>query len=505
MESLVAYVLEIGLLAAALVYLYTKLYSPFNFWKKLGVPFVKPSYPIIGETSFLFKPMEDLGRSWYDTFPNEKFYGTFQLWKPVLIVRDPELMENIMIKDFSHAYNRNNMVEPDTNPLAKHLVNYRDEKWKHLRNKLTPTFSSGKLKGMHPQLLACGDSFVKYLTKNPGDAQVKDLFGRFSMDVVSSVAFGLDLDVMNNPDSKFYEIGKSVFAPNFFVRFFFMLQSFLAPLYKKLGLNLLPKSMEKLFVDAVKQTLEYREKNNVTRQDYLHILTELKKKDDELVKNKELDPNSLDVFDEQSIISNSFVFFAAGYETTGSTLSYLFYELALNQDVQEKVYQEIKTVLEKHNDELTFEAVGEMTYVEQAINEALRLHPPGVAGDRVITKDYQIPGTDVVLPKGTAVLMQVYGMHLDPKYFPEPHAFRPERFDPEKNEIIKGTYLPFGAGPRICIAARFAKIEMKVCTAMLLKNFRVKQCSRTKVPHENDPRSFLLTPKDGIWLNFEKR
>uniref|UniRef100_A0A146LKG2 Putative cytochrome P450 6a14 n=1 Tax=Lygus hesperus TaxID=30085 RepID=A0A146LKG2_LYGHE len=505
MESLLIYSLELGLLAVAIVFLYRKLYSPYNFWKKLGVPFKEPGNFIIGETSFLLMPMEEFGKSLYNSFPNEKFYGTFQLWNPILIVRDPELAENIMIKDFSHAYNRNNMVEPDTNALSKHLVNYRDEKWKHLRNKLTPTFSSGKLKGMHPQLLACGESFVKYLTQNQGEVQVKDLFGRFSMDVVASIAFGLDLDIMNNPDSQFYEIGKTTFAPNLFVRSFFMLQHFLAPLYKMLGANLIPKKMEHFFVNAVKQTLEYREKNNVSRQDYLHILAELKKKDDELINSKELDPNGIDVFDEQSVISNAFVFFAAGYETTGSTLSYLFYEIALHQEVQEKLHQEITTVMAKHNGELTFEAISEMTYVEQAINETLRMHPPGVAADRVITKEYQIPGTDVVLPVGTAVLIQVYGMHYDPQYFPEPQVFRPERFDPEKNEIIKGTYMPFGAGPRVCIAARFAKIEMKVCAAMLLKNFKVKPCSRTKVPFENDPRSFLLTPKDGIWLNFEKR
>ncbi|BES96842.1 cytochrome P450 [Nesidiocoris tenuis] len=499
-------IVELALVVVT-IYLLYKAFNPYGFWKKLGVPDVVPDIPFIGNMSMMLEAPNVFANKAYKTYPNERFYGVYTLWRPTLIVKDPDLVESILIKDFSHLYNRNNTSDIETNALSKHLVNYHDDKWKALRNKLTPTFSTGKLKGMHPQLVTCAESFVKYLGKfdRKDCVEVKDLCGRFSMDVIASCAFGLDLDIMNNPQSEFYKIGRSSFMPSYFLKIFFLLQPFLASVYKKLGMGMIPKSMMDFFVNAVDETLAYREKNNVQRPDFLHLLTELKKKDDDLVKKKELDPNDPVVFDHHSLVSNAFVFFAAGYETTATTLSYLLYELALNQDKQQILYDDITNVLEKHKGEYSFEAIAEMSYLEQAVSETLRMHSPAAAVDRKVTKDYQIPGTEIVVPAGVTVIVPTYGIHHDPQYFPEPEKFKPERFDPEKNDIAKGTFLPFGAGPRICIAARFARYEIKTCAALLLKTYKFHPCEKTQIPMEYDPRSFLLIAKNGVTLSLERR
>lgn len=86
--------------------------------------------------------------------------------------------------------------------------------------------------------------------------------------------------------------------------------------------------------------------------------------------------------------------------------------------------------------------------------ESLRLRPPIGEIRRAVTKAYQIPGTNIVLPKGISIVVPIQCIHMDPKYFPEPEKFLPERFDPEKNTIRKEAYMPYGAGPRMCIGMK---------------------------------------------------
>ncbi|CAB0005804.1 unnamed protein product [Nesidiocoris tenuis] len=478
-----------------IVYLLYKVYNPFDFWTKLGVVQVKPMPPIISSIYGMTMSPRDGVLMAYNMFPKERFFGVYNLWRPVLCLRDPELVERVLINDFSHLYNRSIAPDAETTAVGEQLASLTDEKWKALRNKLSPTFTTGKIKGMHEQLKKCSESLVKYLSKRePGESlEFKDLSSRVSMDVIASVAFGLDLDLINNPGSEFYKIGKLAFRPSYVMKVLFLLQP------------MVPKSMIQYFIDAIEETLKYRKDNDIQRQDFLHLMTELEKKDEEQKRKGTISPGDPGFFSHKTLLSNAFAFFTGGFDTTGSALGYLFYELAINQDEQDRIYEEIKSVVSKHDGVLTTESVGELKLLDYALSETLRIHPPAVGTDRVVTKPYQIPGTDIVLPVGVTISILGYGFNLDPQYFPEPDKFNIDRFNPENITFPKGAFIPFGDGPRRCIAERFVRYAIRVIAADLLMNYKLMVGPKTEIPLKYDPRSFLLIPENGVWLKVAKR
>lgn len=143
--------------------------------------------------------------------------------------------------------------------------------------------------------------------------------------------------------------------------------------------------------------------------------------------------------------------------------------LAQHPEIQAKTRQEIQTVLDKHNGQLTYECLNEMTYLRQVIDglfcnyleklkstiiytESTRLYPPLLTLARRCVKDYQLRDTNITIEKGTPVVISTYGLGRDPEYFPDPEKFDPDRFSTE-NKALRHQYvhLTFGEGPRNCI------------------------------------------------------
>ncbi|PRD21810.1 UNVERIFIED_CONTAM: Cytochrome P450 3A8 [Trichonephila clavipes] len=205
------------------------------------------------------------------------------------------------------------------------------------------------------------------------------------------------------------------------------------------------------------------------------------------------------------LIAQCVIFFLAGFETTASTLAFVSFYLALNPDVQDKLVAEIDETVKAGNSELTYEAIQNMKYLDNVISETLRINPPSARLERVASEDYKLGDTGIVIPKHTIVTIPIYAIHRDPKYFPDPEKFDPDRFTPE--ERVKRSpyvFMPFGAGPRNCVGMRFALVEVKVCLAYVLSNFKIKKSPQTKVPLEYLIGNGLLQPKD-VTLQFELR
>ena len=135
-------------------------------------------------------------------------------------------------------------------------------------------------------------------------------------------------------------------------------------------------------------------------------------------------------------------------------MAFALWELAKHQEIQQRVRLDILDHLDE-NKKFTYESIQEMKYLMGVINETLRFYPPAPLIDRVASQDYKIPGTNVILEKGTVVYTALPGIHMDPKYHPEPEVFDPERFSDERKTDIKScTFMPFGLGPRICIGKK---------------------------------------------------
>jgi cytochrome P450 len=186
----------------------------------------------------------------------------------------------------------------------------------------------------------------------------------------------------------------------------------------------------------------------------------------------------------------------AGHETTALALAWSWYLLAQHPQVEEKLHAEIDELLEGRP--AGAEHLAELTYTRAVLAEALRLYPPAWAIARRALVDHELGGYTV--PKGSIVFVSQALLHRDPRRFPDPDRFEPERW--QGAEPPRYAYLPFGAGPRLCIGERFAWMEGVLLLATLAGRWRLELVPGQRV--ELQP-IVTLRPRRGIRTRVEER
>ncbi|XP_031624600.1 probable cytochrome P450 6a20 [Contarinia nasturtii] len=482
-------------LLVTLGYVYVK--RKYSYWQRHKIGFIEPKFPfgnlrVIRRTEHL---SQRLARFYIERKHDAPMLGIYFMLSPILLITDLELIRHIFIKDFQYFRNRGIFYNEKHDPLSAHLFNVDYEKWRPLRSKLTPTFTSGKMKFMFGTIVAVADEFVACLNRSiqiDSEMEVNEWLGRFTTDVIGTCAFGIECNSLKDPQAKFREMGRKVFDQPKLNTFERMLIMSCKSLAKLLRICTHHKDVTDFFLNIVNETIEYRENNNVQRNDFMSLLIELK--------NAKNDTDRLTI---NEIAAQAFVFFLAGFETTSTTLTYCLYELALDKHkhIQDKARQEIVTVLDKHNGNLTYEAINEMTYIDQIINETLRKHPPASNLARMATSNYKLPNSNYTVPEGMMVIIPVYGIHHDPEIYENPEKFDPNRFTPEQiQQRPSCTFLPFGEGPRNCIGLRFGMLQARIGLVKLLQNFEFSTCTRTQIPIKYSPKKLVLSPENGVWL-----
>ncbi|CAD0254292.1 unnamed protein product [Spodoptera exigua] len=466
-----------------------------NYFKERDVKYL-PGVPFFGNvfySTFLFRHFLDDLQIVYDAYPDEKYVGFVENSAPVLIIRDPELIKAITIKDFDHFTDHKDFFSPDSEPLfAGSLLMMKGEKWRQMRTTLSPAFTGSKMKMMLPLIVESADNIVEYLYDHQSeDIDVDDLMRRYTSDVIATAAFGLKVNSLKDRDNEFYKIGSSLFDFTFTQRLL-VFSTFLPFITKKFGSRLFPDATYQFFRNIVSSTLEYRKREKVERPDMIQLLLETP---------REWTPDEL--------TGQVFIFFAAGFETSASGLAMTIHELALHPDIQERLYQESSQF--KNDTELTFDKLSQLKYMECVINETLRKWSPAIFMDRTCVKTYELPppregGKPNIVKPGDYVYNMVNCLHMDPKYFPEPEVFNPDRFsDENKHNIQPCTFAPFGGGPRICIGVRFAMMEIKVLLHHIILNFKIVKTKKTLNPIKLQPHVFNIRALNGTWVKFEKR
>ncbi|XP_021406099.1 cytochrome P450 3A9 [Lonchura striata] len=474
---------------------------PFGVFKKLGIPGPRP-LPFLGTTLEYRKGFLEFDTECFKKYG--KIWGIYDGRQPTLAVTDPQIIKSVLVKDCYTTFT--NRRRTDLAGVLNNAVSLaEDEQWKRLRTVLSPTFTSGKLKEMFPIMKHYGEALVKNVQKQVKEGSsisVKDIFGSYSMDVVTSTSFGVNIDSMNNPKDPFVrEMKKLVkfdfFNPVFILSFAF---PFLIPVMAKMNVNVFPSDAVDFFMRSLAKIKQDREKEaHKGRVDFLQLMIESQRSASQ--GNNEAN-HSYKALTDTEVLAQAFIFIFAGYEPTSNTLGFLAYELAMHPDVQEKVLQEIDTVL-PNKAPLTYEAITKLEYLDMTVNETLRIYPLGGRIERTCKKDVEINGVNI--PKGVVVTIPPYVLHRDPEYWPNPDEFRPERFSKENKESIDPyTYLPFGAGPRNCIGMRFALLILKVAIVSLLQHFTFQTCKETQIPIKLSSVG-LLTPEKPIILKFVPR
>ncbi|KAH8394884.1 hypothetical protein KR222_008620, partial [Zaprionus bogoriensis] len=517
------------LVLAALIYKWSV--AKYQTFKERGVAHDPPK-PLMGNMSMqdflgsvpgLKKQIEEHLR-----YRGAKVYGQYFLRDPVFVIRDPELIKSVGVKDFDHFMNHSGVEKVET-LLSKSLVQLKDRKWKEMRTILTPTFTGSKMRTMYELINACSEVGVHYIEQEMQqegghsiELEMKDYFTRFTNDVIASAAFGIKVDSFADKKNEFFTIGQAVTNISSIAIIKGILYSFIPKVMKALGISILDEKRIGYFKHLVFDAMKRRVEQKIVRPDMIQLLMEAQRQEGE------------QRFSNDDLLAQCLLFFFAGFETVSSCLCFLTYELCMNQEVQARLYEEVAEVEQQlQGKPLDYDTLMHMKYLDMVVSEALRKWPPAPRTDRLCNADIDLRDAQnelvVSLKKGDILFIPMLAVQHDPENFPEPEEFRPERFSDENKHAIKPfTYMPFGVGPRSCIGRshkncinicivcikafsihfagnRMALMEVKSIVYHLLTKFRLEPAQRTTKDMLNSIVGFTMIPKEKFWIKYVNR
>ncbi|KAM9210123.1 cytochrome P450 3A4-like isoform 2-T2 [Dugong dugon] len=419
-----------------------------------------------------------------------KLWGFYDGQLPVIAITDPGMIKTLLVKECYSKFTNRRIIGPMG--FMKSAVSMsKDEEWKRIRTLLSPSFTSGKLKEMFPIIGQCGDMLVKHLREEAQKGKpvtLKSIFGAYSMDVITSTSFGVNIDSLNNPqDPLVQNVGK-------LLKFSFFDPLVFTTICEALSISLFPRAATNFVKKSVQRMKESRLKDNQKhRVDLLQLMIDSQN-------SKETSPHK--ALTDMELVAQSIIFIFAGYETTSTALSFLTYLMATHPDIQQKLQKEIDATF-PNKAPPTYDVMLQMEYLDMVVKETLRLYPITARLERICKKDAEING--VIIPKGTVVTIPIFALQRDPEHWPEPEKFLPERFSREnKDNVDPYLYMPFGSGPRNCIGMRFALMNMKLAVTRILQEFSIKPCKETQIPLKLG-RELIIAPEGPIVVMFESR
>ncbi|GJQ80398.1 Cyp6a9 [Trypoxylus dichotomus] len=198
------------------IYLYFQ--TSYTYWEKRKVPYIRPTIPW-GTIDNPLRPSKSLLvqlKDFYNEFKakGHSFGGLYFVATPVLLVVEPELIKKVLTKDFPYFTSHGIHVDEEKDPISGNLFSLDGEKWKNMRVKLTPTFTSGKMKMMYHTMLKCGEPMVEHvrtLSSIDKPLNSKEVLACFTTDVIGSCAFGVECNSFNDPDAEFRKRGRELF------------------------------------------------------------------------------------------------------------------------------------------------------------------------------------------------------------------------------------------------------------------------------------------------------
>uniref|UniRef100_A0A915N072 Cytochrome P450 n=1 Tax=Meloidogyne javanica TaxID=6303 RepID=A0A915N072_MELJA len=409
-----------------------------------------------------------------------KTYGMYFLDMNCLVTMDLDLIKQICIKDFAHFPARFSII-PTIAESSNHLINYISR---------------------------------KYVATNE-EIPLKEIFGRFALDVIGRSGFSSDFKTFSDEDS---EIVKQTLvfsnpARNMvyfaFMTFFPFLNSLLErffsfDLWDMPAQRFFRGIMSKLY-DERKDDSEAKDKYNDIFQLLMNAVNDSEASElEDNTKSQTTDEINNNLITKQydkylskiELFAQGLILLIAGYDTTGSVLQFAIYMLAMNPEVQAKLREEINCVLGEE-EQISYEHLKRMEYLQAVVQETLRMYPPAPASNRECNSNLNINGIN--LREGDLVFIPIYSIQHNEEFYPEPEKFKPERFiREEKTSLDPLTFLAFGLGQRNCIGMRFAEFQMHVVIALIVRRFNFK-------PGPNSPSLplelesiMLLRPKEKL-------
>lgn len=366
---------------------------------------------------------------------------------PGLILKNLDDIKAVFAGDFQSFHSRG-ISTNDNDLLADNILFTNDiQRWKILRQKLSPVFTTMRLKTMFGIIEKCARDFIKLVENNKEIRQKPyDALYTFTTASIGAAVLSIDTNSTNNlMDSPFLNMSAKVAQPTFKTKLSFFLANSFPAIYKRLKLKIFGDH-EEFFIGAVKKVFESRQ-NSTKLYDFIDVCLDLKKNGTmkDFISGYELEPT------DELLAAQAFFFFIAGADTSATVMQFAFLELSSNPKVLAKVHNEIDSVL-YGKEKITFQDLDKLQYLDMVINESMRKYPSIGFLQRICTKDTVLPSNNLKIEKDTIMIIPTFAIHRDEKYYPNAELFNPERFVGDNiNYINKYSYLPFGEGNRICI------------------------------------------------------
>nr|QUF59386.1 cytochrome p450 CYP3049C1 [Brachionus angularis] len=414
----------------------------------------------------------------YDSVFKFQLFGDY-----IVVTNEPEAIKDILInKNFPKCekiYSKIGFPFYERFMGLGLVTETDNERWKKRRAVFNPGFHRGMLMNCLKEFNNKTNILMEKLRTLADDKTQVVLFkeiNRMTLDIISSVAFGFCLDTINYPENDFsFNITKSFEAANKCLTDpLFVWNPFNRKEKNKLKSSI--KNLREFAKEKILKRLKDIENNEYAPDDILTAIVKSCKQDE---------------LDLEALVDDFITFFNAGQETTANSLAFCFLELGRNPQVFAKLREEIDRVIGAKN-EVSYDDMTLLEYTGCVFKETLRLWPPAPEIIRVSDQDFYINGLKI--PKNTQINLSPHFSGRNPKYFPNPDEFRPERFLKEDTDISNYTYFPFSVGPRNCIGKNFAFIESKVFIAKFVQNFEFRLD-----PNQSMKACLLTTlrPKDG--------
>lgn len=446
----------LGTISFAAIFVLYSLYKSYQYFKAPKLQLKGPKrYPFFG--SFLefwwnkhrfYDWLVDCSRK-YDG--NDIIYFSLPSQPPYVVILDPKVVKRVL-SDNMQNYTREPVYVIMGELLGKGIFNTDNENWKNQRKISSHMFNAKKLNNKaYDTFVNCADILVDRINchiDNDESFDLKDLFFRTTMDSICKIAFDYDVGCMQSEEKP--EFAKAIdWCTNY------LFYRLLNPLWKiKKIANLQDEDDYKSKIDLL---------NNLCYD----IISEKKKNNDysgDDILSMFMDKGHLD---EEYLRDVVFSFILAGRDTTASTLSWLFYELIKNPDIESATRKHIDNV---NIDDMDAKKYRELNFIDNIFMETLRMHPPVAVSMKFATNE-DITENGSVIPKGSMVMYSPYIFGKSGKIWGNDYDnFKPDRWLNKKVNDYK--FLAFNAGPRICLGRFFAKLEMQVMVAQLVKRFK---------------------------------
>ncbi|KAM7303985.1 cytochrome P450 3A5 [Ixodes scapularis] len=473
-----------------------------GLFKRHGIPGPRPDL-LNGNWAQLKEDRIEVMERWIKEYG--KVFGYYIGEIPYMVVSDAEMIKQCFVKEAYTFHDRPRFLI-SVEPFASCIIMLQGEEWKKVRTVLNPSFSASKMKLMTQIMGSCADAMVEVVEDRAEKGEAVEMFRvsqGLSLEVIAKCALAWQVDCQKNPKDPLLLGVRKIFedAENAAVR-----NAIRFPILRKVLSNLFSftsyhKTMEQVS-NNVRHVIELRRNGQSPRTtDMLQLMLDAQAGIEDNIKNT---GERKKLMEDRHLVANLFIFLAAGFETTATSLAFIIHVLAKYPEEQDRILDELNKTFPEKDQELTYDGVQQLKRLDMVICESMRLYPPVILFiSRTCQEDTTIMGQ--FFPAGVNIIVPTWYIHHDPDLWPEPFKFDPERFAEGLNGSHSAAYLPFGLGPRVCIGKRFALLEIKMALCKLIRKYRIRQCEETQDPLKMVVPSVIINPEKGIHVKFEHR